>query len=64
MITQLNRELDKVVETDEKIKEDLNRKGRIALIKERNEMELQRSAEKVRTSKSPVKSSIKSPYKK
>ncbi len=56
--------MDKVVETDEKIKEDLNRKGRITLIKERNEMELQRSAEKVRTSKSPVKSSIKSPYKK
>jgi hypothetical protein len=53
-----------VVETDEKIKEDLSRKGRINLIKERNEMELQRSAEKVRASKSPVKSSIKSPYKK
>lgn len=53
----LNRELDNVVHTDEQIKNDLNRRGRIQNIKEKNELELQRSAEKVRLSKSPVKPS-------
>jgi len=65
----LSRELDKVVESDDKIKQDLDRKNRISYIKEKNENELQRSAEKVRmaspdrTSPSKGKSPYKSPYK-
>jgi len=54
--------LDNVVETDEKIKQNLDRKNRIEYIKGKNLQELQKSAEKVRMA-SPEKSSYKSPYK-
>jgi hypothetical protein len=70
----LNRELDHIVVTDEKVREELNRKPRVEYIKDKNHSELQRSIEKVRTSTSPTrrttspyssmyKSSYKSPYK-
>jgi len=52
-----------VVVVDEKIKKDLDRKNRIEYMKEKNENELQRSAEKVKLSTSPSKSPYKSPYK-
>jgi len=53
------------VETDEKVRGELNRKPRVDYLKERNQEELQKSFAKVKTSISPKKlgSSVRSPYK-
>jgi hypothetical protein len=53
--------LEDIVQTDERVIKDLDRKHRIEYIKEKNEEELQRSAEKL---KKPLayKSPYKSPY--
>lgn len=50
---QLHRELDSFVDTDEAVRNDLDRKSRVEYIKHRNEEELRRSAERVRKSISP-----------
>ncbi len=45
-----------MVIVDDKIKSNLDRKEHISYVKDKNENELQRSAEKLRTSQSPNKS--------
>eukprot|EP01022_Parablepharisma_sp_SALTPOND_P034420 TRINITY_DN91724_c0_g1_i1.p1 TRINITY_DN91724_c0_g1~~TRINITY_DN91724_c0_g1_i1.p1 ORF type:complete len:415 (+),score=92.32 TRINITY_DN91724_c0_g1_i1:381-1625(+) len=65
---QLHRELDKFIETDERVRTELNRKHRVDTIKSKNFEELQKSFTKVRTSRSPPKrgnisqSAYMSPY--
>jgi len=60
----LNRELDSFVDTDQKVREDLDRKYRVDYLKAKNNEELQKSVTKLRESQSPAKKSpYKSPYK-
>lgn len=53
------------MDTDEKVRGELNRKPRVEFIKEKNQEELQKSFAKVKSSISPKKmgSGIRSPYK-
>lgn len=60
----MNRELDSFVDTNEKVRVDLDRKGRVDYLRSKNSHEYQRSLAKVRESQSPVRRSpYKSPYK-
>lgn len=60
----LHQEIDSIVITDSKVREDLNRKDKLQYIKSKNIEELQKSSEKVRMSTSPKKlMDTKSPYK-
>jgi hypothetical protein len=60
----IQKELDTFVSTDQKVREELDRKHRIDYIKEKNRDELMQSSIKLRDSKSPVrKSPFKSPFK-
>ncbi len=63
----LHNELDRFVETDEKVRRDLDRKPHVDYIKSKNTEELQQSIMKVRESlspakRSPSKSSYSSPH--
>ena len=49
----LHKEVETIVNTDEKIRSDLDRKLKFDYLKSKNLEELQRSAEKVRLSSSP-----------
>lgn len=61
----MHRELDRFVDTDEKVRGELDRKDRVDYLKSKNEVELQKSTIKVRESLSPERrSAYKSPYKK
>ena len=51
------------METNEKVRRDLDRKDRVDYLKSKNQNELEQSIVKVRTSLSPKKSPYKSPYK-
>jgi hypothetical protein len=57
----LSRELDSFVYTNERAREDLDRRNRVECIKSKNMSMLERSAEKVRNSRSPRRSPYKSP---
>jgi len=60
----LHQEIDSIVITDSKVREDLNRKDKLQYMKSKNIEELQKSSEKVRMSTSPKKlMDTKSPYK-
>ena len=59
----LHKELDTFVDTNEKVRKDLDRKDIVDYIKNRNQGELEKSIEKVRTSLSPKRSPYKSPAK-
>ncbi len=56
----MHNELERFVEVDEKVRQDLDRKGEVDYIREKNNEEIQRSAAKVRNSQSPVRQG--SPY--
>ena len=59
----LHKEIDGIVITDSKVREDLNRKDKLNYMKAKNMEELQRSSEKVRMSTSPKRvADSKSPY--
>ena len=49
----MHRELGSFVDVDEKVREELNRKPRVEDLRERNQAELQKSFDKVKTSLSP-----------
>eukprot|EP00826_Nyctotherus_ovalis_P006221 TRINITY_DN1144_c0_g1_i3.p1 TRINITY_DN1144_c0_g1~~TRINITY_DN1144_c0_g1_i3.p1 ORF type:complete len:383 (+),score=94.79 TRINITY_DN1144_c0_g1_i3:398-1546(+) len=59
----LNNELESLVEADEVVRKDLDRKARVEYIKSKNNSEVQRSTARVRTSQSPERSPYSSPYK-
>ncbi len=54
----MHKELDKFVETDERVRSELDRKGRVEYLKEKNQEEFQRSFIKVKTSQSPPKKRV------
>lgn len=64
----MHKELDKFVETDEKVRADLDRKHRVEYLKTKGQDEYQQSIVKLRNSKSPPKkgenSAYQSPYSK
>ena len=53
----LNNELDRFVETDEKVRHDLDRRIHVDYLKSKNTEELQQSIIKVKESLSPIKKS-------
>lgn len=61
----MHNELDTFVVTDEKVRNDLNRKLHVDYVKEKNQEELQKSMVKLKNSQSPAKrtSPTKSPGK-
>ena len=50
------------VETDEKVRTEINRKQRVEYVKAKNQEELQRSINKVKNSMSPKKSGAEATY--
>jgi len=60
----LHAELDRFVEVDERVRQDLDLKNRVEYVKSKNLEDLQRSIEKVKKSRSPERrtSPHKSPY--
>jgi len=59
---ELHNELDQFVRTDEVVRKDLDRKPIVDYIKNRNNAELQQSITRLRDSKSPKRSTIRSEY--
>jgi hypothetical protein len=59
---ELHNELDQFVKTDEVVRKDLDRKPIVEYIKNRNNIEIQQSITRLRDSKSPKRSTIKSEY--
>ena len=59
----LHTEIDGIVITDSKVRDELNRKDKLQYMKSKNLEELQKSSEKVRMSTSPKRlADLKSPY--
>lgn len=60
--TSLNNELENIVDTDQVVRKELDRKSRVEYIKDKNNSELQRSFTRLQNSRSPQRSIHNSPY--